>query len=109
MVACCDYFTMLGSISLKQWVMGQSTCLLERTDDFYGCNSFLSCGICLSRYVGFSGSKQTIFRDKLIHVLYKPIILDITYDRNIKMRFDMKRQIEMLETLKKPFVREYFC
>lgn len=24
------------------------------------------------------------------------------------MRFDMKRQIEMLETLKKPFAREYF-
>lgn len=25
------------------------------------------------------------------------------------MRFDMKRQIEMLETLKKPLVREYFA
>ena len=30
--------------------------------------------------------------------LYKFINLDITYDRNIKMRFNMKRQIEMLET-----------
>lgn len=68
MVACCDYFTMLGSISLKLWITGQSTCLLELTDDFYGCNNFLSCGNCLSQYVGFSGSKQTIFRDKLIQV-----------------------------------------
>lgn len=25
------------------------------------------------------------------------------------MRFDMKRQIEMLETLEKPLVREYFA
>lgn len=43
-----------------------------------------------------------------LYKLYKPINLDITYDRNIKMRFDMKRQIEMLETLKKPLVRENF-
>lgn len=37
--------------------------------------------------------------------LYKPINRDITYDRNIELRFDAKRLIETFEVLKKSLVR----
>ena len=40
--------------------------------------------------------------------LYKPINRDITYDGNMELRFDAKRQIETFEALKKSLVRGYF-